>query len=456
MYRCTARRAVIPAFASALALFGVATWGCAERAQPPSAPANVVLITLDTTRVDRLGLYGHTRATSPTLDVLGTESQVFDNAYSTSSWTLPAHASLFTGMLPTSHGADKDPEGALVLSNAVVTPDTWKIYRANAPREDVPTLAELLKGAGYATGAVVGGPWMKRVFGLGRGFDYYDDENVVADGRPGSELTERARAWLRTQKTPFLLFLNYFDPHTPYTAPDTYLKKVLGKETFSKDATADEIRLLRYDAEIRFTDDQIGLLFFELRRLGLYDSSWIVVTADHGELFGEHDRSGHGITLDQEIVHVPLIVKPPLGVGKPGRRDEWVQLTDVMPLLLDALHLPLPASAQGSVPGKDRSHPIFAEVRLLPAESDAGGYRAIIEDGWKLISSSRGERALFDLAQDPRESRDLSKVDTERLTRMTAQLESFVAALPRAPPPGPARSLDPETVDALRGLGYVK
>jgi len=449
------RRVVRASLASALALFGVATLGCGERTQHPRAPANVVLITLDTTRPDHLGLYGHTRPTSPTLDMLGSESQVFDNAYSTSSWTLPAHASLFTGMLPTSHGGDKDPEGALVLSAEIEAPETWKIYRANAPRTDVPTLAEVLKGAGYATGAVVGGPWMKRVFGLGRGFDFYDDENIVADGRPANELTERARAWLRERKTPFFLFLNYFDPHTPYTAPDTYAKQVLGGATFSKNAPQDEIRLLLYDAEIRFTDDQISLLFLELHRLGLYDSSWIIVTADHGELFGEHERYGHGITLDQEVVRVPLIVKPPLGVATPGRRKEWVQLTDVMALVLDALGLPTPPSSQGSVPGK-RSDPILAEVRLLPAESDEAGYRAIIEDGWKLIASSRGENALFDLEQDPRESHDLSEIETERTARMIAQLEHLFAKLPRPPPPGPAPTLDPETIDALRGLGYVQ
>ena len=328
MLRRSARHTRCVLLASAFALAGIAITGCGERTPPPPrAPANVVLITLDTTRPDHLGVYGYERATSPTLDMLAAESQVFDNAYSTSSWTLPAHASLFTGMLPTSHGADKDPDGALVLSAAVETPESWKIYRANAPRDDVQTLAEVLKGAGYATGAVVGGPWMKRVFGLGRGFDSYDDENVVADGRAAGEVTERARTWLRAQKTPFFLFLNYFDPHTPYTAPTPYVKRVLGAEPFSRDASQDQKALLLYDAEIRYTDDQIALLFLELRRLGLYDSSWIVVTADHGELFGEHDRHGHGVTLDQEVVRIPLIVKPPLGVGTAGRRSEWSSST---------------------------------------------------------------------------------------------------------------------------------
>jgi arylsulfatase A-like enzyme len=437
----------------------VCTLACGSEGTSRGAhpPYNVVLITLDTTRADHLGLYGYRRATSPTLDRLGTESQVFDRAYSSSSWTLPAHASLFTSMLPTSHGADKSPDGALVLSDQVDAPESWKIYRANPPRSDVPMLAEVLARAGYATGAFVGGPWLKRVFGLSRGFATWDDEGVGADGRSGAEITYRARTWLGQQKRPFFLFLNYFDAHTPYRAPRSYAKLVLGNETFPRAATQSQVQTLLYDAEIRFADDQMGLLFGALRQLGLYDATWIVVTADHGELLGEHGREGHGLSLDQELVRVPLVVKPPAGLARPGRRQELVELTDVMPMLLDALGLPIPASAQGSVPGH-RTAPVVAEVHLLPAENDgeASEYRAIIEGNWKLVWKSDGASQLFDLARDPQEARDLALEDRDRVTRMSHELKQYVDSLPRPPRPGPERAVDPETAEALRHLGYVK
>lgn len=453
-----ARRAArAPIAALVLLLFSaiVSIGACNASAPPPSGPANVVLITLDTTRADRLGAYGYERPTSPTLDRLAAESEVYERAYSTSSWTLPAHASLFTGMLPTSHGADKDPGGSLVLSAAVDTPDSWKMYRASAPREDVPTLAELLQQAGYATGAVVGGPWMKRVFGLARGFAFYDDANVGADGRPGAEITASARAWLAEQQQPFFLFLNYFDPHTPYSAPPEYAKRVLGGEKLPSQPTQRQIQSLLYDAEILYTDDQLAQLFAELRRLGVWDSTWIVVTADHGELLGEHGRTGHGLTLDEPVVRVPLIVKAPADRARRGRRDAPVQITDVMPILLDGLALPIPPSVQGSLPGQ-RKDPLLAELDLLPAESEDGEYKALIDGDWKLLWSSRAGTRLYDVGDDPGETRDRSQTDAERTASMRARLDGFVAGLPRPPSGGPARTVDPETIEALRGLGYVE
>lgn len=447
--RALARALLLP---SSLALAS-----CSSEQAPVAPPArpNVLLVTLDTTRADRLGLHGYARPTSPVLDQLASESIVYDRAYSTSSWTLPAHASLFTGLVPPTHGARKDEKGELILTAEVAAPESWGIYRARAPREDVPTLAGVLGAAGWSTAAIVGGPWMKRAFGLGRDFAHYDDDDVDADGRRGSAITERARAWVRQAPRPFFLFLNYFDPHTPYEAPKAYLQRVLGGESFPRGLSPDAAQSLQYDAEIRYTDDQLGLLFGELRQLGVWDETWIIVTSDHGELLGEHGRVGHGLTLDEALVRIPLIVKPPRGAGRPGRVAEPVLLTDVMPMLLDALGLPIPPGVQGGVPGRTE-RPVFAEVNPLPAESEDGDQRAWIEGDWKLLWSHRDGARLFDVARDPGETRDLGPEEPERLAAMRERLERYVESLPRPTAQGPERVIDPETAEALRSLGYVE
>jgi len=441
-----------------LLVVALAVPGCRrdEPVQPVERP-NVLLVTLDTTRADHLGVYGYRRPTTPALDQLAKESQVYEHAYTTSSWTLPAHASLFTGLVPTVHGARKDPDGELILSAEVAVPESWNIYRARAPRDDVPTLAGLLGDAGWSTAGIVGGPWLKRAFGLGRGFAHWDDDDVGADGRRGSAVTERARAWLAQAPRPFFLFLNYFDPHTPYDAPPAYVRYVLGGETFPRNAGPDQKQALLYDAEIRYTDDQIGLLLGELRRLGLYDSTWVIVTSDHGELLGEHGRVGHGLTLDEVLVRVPLLVKPPRGVGRPGRVAAPIQLDDVMPMLLEALGLATPAGIQGVAPehARERSA-VFAEVNPLPAESEDGEYRAWIEGDWKLVWNSLGHHELYDLATDPGEDRNLASAEPARLAGMKDRLGRYVASLPPPPAAKPARNIDPETAKSLRSLGYVQ
>jgi arylsulfatase A-like enzyme len=442
-----------PARALLLAVLALAACG-ERRAGAPALRANVLLVTLDTTRADRLGLYGYPRPTSPNLDLLARESLVFERAYSTSSWTLPAHASLLTGMLPTSHGANKDPEGDLVLGDAITMPESWNFYRARGLRPDVPTLATLLGDAGWETGALVGGPWLKRVFGLGRGFAFYDDEGIdTVEGRRADEITRRAQAWLRERRGPWLLFLNYFDPHGPYRPPPRHARVMLAGEPPPRGMAR---QWALYDAEIRFVDEQLGLLFAEIRRLGAWDATWIVVTADHGELQGEHGRFGHGLTLSEEEVRVPLVVKPPAGHARPGRVAEPVSLADVVPLLLDGLGLAVPPSVQGRTPGA-RTDPLLAEVSQLPAEGDAGAFRALLDGRFKLVWNSRGHHALYDLERDPREERDLSAREPDRLEALRAQLDDYVSRLPRPEPTAAGeREVDATTREALRNLGYLE
>ncbi len=429
---------------------GCARWGRRDR-------PNIILITLDTTRRDRLGCYGADRPTSPNLDRLAEDSSIYTQAYSTSSWTLPAHASLFTGKLPTSHGARFDPEGPLRLTDAIGAEEDWGKYRARGLGEGERTLARILQEAGYVTGAVVAGPWMKRIFGLQSGFDEYDDFQILAvDGRPAAEVTRSASRWVeRVRGEKFFLFLNYFDPHGPYLPPlafrHAFLPEGVSPETSD---SLDTIRAL-YDAEILYMDHYIGKLLDRLRKWDLYDGAWILVIADHGELLGEHERMGHGRTLYQEELHVPLLVKHPGGERGPARIDVPVQITDILPMILERLHLPSPPEIQGMArPGPDR--PILAEVYPLPSVSALGSWRAIIDGGFKFIWNEKGDHLLFHLTEDPGETVNLVARQPDRAKRLASKLERTLAALPKPGPAGTERTLDEETGRALKSLGYLE
>jgi arylsulfatase A-like enzyme len=330
--------------------------GCGDDTPPapaprPPGPPNVLLVTLDTTRAGHLGAYRYDRDTSPNLDRLALEGRVYERAYSTCSWTLPAHASLFTGRFPSSHGATHDPAGSLILAEEV--PDQSPALRANPLDASLTTLAERLTAAGYRTGAVVAGPWLLRVFGLGRGFEHYDDAGADSSaGRRAQDVSDAALAWIeRHAAEPFFLFLNYFDPHSPYQDPDG-LDRMFEPRPGVPQAAGAERLPERYDGEIRYMDLHLGRVLDRLRELELYDVSWIVVTGDHGEMLGEHDLHGHGAGLWEQELRVPLIVKPPADRADPGRSRQPVQIVDVMPLILDQLGLEIPDQVQGrATPG---------------------------------------------------------------------------------------------------------
>ena len=397
---------------------------------------NVVLVTLDTTRRDRLGCYGYSRPTSPHLDAFAERSVVFERAVAASSWTLPSHASIFTGMFPSSHGADYDPEGPLRLTQAIEGPEEWAGYRASGLSPSETTLALLLREQGYQTGAVVGGPWMKRIFGLDRGFETYDDEDIGdVNGRLASEVSTAALEFLETTESPFFLFLNYFDPHGPYEAPAPFGGSFLGEEPSD-----------RYDEEILYMDHHFGRLLDGMKRNGIFDGSMILVTADHGELLGEHGKMGHGASLFEEEIHVPFLVKYPGDEVAPARSGEPVHHVDVLPLVLERLGL--------SPSGRSRQ-PLLAEVKPLAFMSPEGSWRALYLGRHKLLWNSLGNHALYDLAEDPGERNDLSRIDPPRTTEAIRLLDKVLSSLPPPGEPGPPTSLDEETLKALRNLGYV-
>lgn len=395
----------------------------------------MVLITLDTTRRDRLGCYGYSRETSPNLDALAARSVVFDRAVAASSWTLPSHASIFTGKLPSSHGADYDPEGPLRLTQAIEGPEEWAEYRASGLPPGETTLSLLLREQGYRTAAVVGGPWMKRVFGLDRGFETYDDEGIGdVNGRLASEVTASALEILQRTNGPFLLFLNYFDPHGPYEAPSPF------GGTFGMEPGD------RYDEEILYMDHHLGRFLEGMKADGLFDDSLILVTADHGELLGEHGKMGHGASLFEEEIRVPFLVKYPGDEVVPGRSREPVHHVDVLPMILERV---------GLSPGARGRQPLLAEVNPLAFMSPEGSWRALYLGRHKLLWNSLGNHALFDLESDPGERNDLSGGDPARVAEAIGVLEKVLSSLPPPGEPGPPAALDEETLKALRSLGYV-
>ena len=438
-----------------LVLLALAVTGCG--AGGPDGPSgaerpNVLLITLDTTRADHLGCYGYGLPTSPHLDRLAKESVVFENAISTASWTLPAHASLFTGKFTSSHGARYDPQGPLKLTSGIQGPPVWDEYRARGMSLEERTLAGLLREGGYATAAVVAGPWMKRVFGLDGGFDHYDDDQVHdVSGRLASEVTAAALSWLSLPRDgPFFLFLNYYDPHSPFGAPEPFTFEFIpeGRPRGFKKRNW----LALYDGEIRYVDEHLGELFDGLRRRGLWDDALIVVTADHGELFGEKGRWGHGEYLTQQELHVPLIVRYPRGEVAPGRRREPIQTVDILPLILDRVGLEPPAGIQGG-----HGHPVCAEAYPLELFSDdkAGDWRVLYDWPHKYVWNSKGAGGLYDVAGDPLEEVDLSASEEARAREMDLALHGYLESLP---PPGkaaPAGEVGPEVAEALRNLGYL-
>jgi len=416
---------------------------------------NILLITLDTTRADHLSCYGYTRATSPRIDALAAEGMVYDRCIATSSWTLPAHASLLTGRFPTSHGAIYDPNGAVVLAG--ILPGEWANYRVSALGDRIETLATVLKRHGYVTGGVVGGPWLKKPFGLGQGFDDYDDDEITnVNGRLAEQINRRALPWIeRMADRPFLLFLNYFDPHDPYLPPEEFRYRFLDTSKLIGGAKATPEQLLAlYDAEIHYTDHFLGQLVDHLKDLGVYDDTWIIITADHGELFGEHDLRGHGLTLYEEEVHIPLIMKFPKRWAKQGRSPDLIRLVDVMPIILDRLEIPLPSRVQGTAFGQSRGWAL-AETYPLSVLSKRGHYRAFYRGNFKYIWNSRGGHMLFDLDADPREQNNLYALQLERAADMRTAMDALMKALPRPTQTTVVTHVDPNTLRILRSLGYV-
>ena len=408
---------------------GVAWWWT----RPPRV--NLLIITLDTTRADRLGAWGGLAGLTPVLDDLAAKSVVFERAFAPVPITLPSHASLFTGLYPPEHG--------LRLNNGVA--------RLNS---ESPVLAEMLQRRGYRTGAFIGAFVLDKQFGLDRGFDYYDDNLDHGDGhsagdghnhkmRIGERVVDAALGWLRGRRQPFFCWVHLFDPHTPYSARE--------------ELYGEQYRDRPYDAGIAYVDAQVGRVLERLKKNGLDERTIVIVAGDHGESLSEHQERTHGYTIYDATVHVPLIMRL-AGVDRPVRRISTpVSLVDVLPTLAEALDLPLPSTCSGRtlLPA---CHGADLPVRGCYVESDhpfeeggAAPLRSVIVDNWKFIRSPQPE--LYDRLADPRELRNLAQdraAEVKQFDQTLRELESgFVLR------DAPTVVMSPHDKRKLVSLGYT-
>ncbi len=453
-------------------------------APPPAGAPNVLLVVLDTTRADHLSTYGYARETSPNLTALAKDALNFTQARSPAQWTVPGHASMFTGMYPSRHGAH-------YAGDWTSGPKIYGRKRVLPLPEDRTTLAEILRDRGYATGGFAANfANLDRGFGMAQGFGHYEDHpgllfrpvphvvRFVQRFRPAfckkpfrsaQEINAAALKWLGTAPPgrPFFVFLNYLEPHHWLAAPPydlwsrdlPHARQLALKGLFTHKVpvhlNAEEQAFIaaNYDGEVLAMDAALGELIATLKASDRYENTVIIVTADHGELLGEHEIVGHGGRMMYEgLLHIPMVVKLP-GRDRPrGDHPERVQLVDVLPTVLAALGLPVPDGVQGE-PVQRVTHEIVAEEHINPEFVAQFGdvynraLRVYYDGPYKLISTSRGDRFLYDLANDPQEDQNLAERDPKRVVEMEQRLETMMSHMdmPGASPmkiatgPGEAR-----------------
>jgi arylsulfatase A-like enzyme len=435
-----------------------------EKERPP----DIVLYLIDTLRSDHLGCYGYRRPTSPRIDAFAGEAALFERARAQASWTRPAVASIFTGRYPHSHGVHRDRD---------------------ALGETVPVLAELLRRRGYHTAAVVTNGVVGAQFGFARGFDAFEflpeDHRRSEVHRSAFEAGAAARRLLaaRPPGRPLFLYVHTTDPHAPYRPGREWLERIgvdvrdyeagnLERMTdrFERldakvdDATQRDIVAL-YDAEIALNDGAFGELFDTLREAGVLDRSWIALLSDHGEEFFEHGRWQHGLSLYEEQLRVPLIVRPPGGIPGGRRVSNLVGQVDLMPTLLEVAGVDSPEGVQGRsvlplITGRAGadfgSSGTFAELACHP---EFRWLSASVHSGFKLIRNHRYDeprlrRELYDLERDAGETTNLATTRPVFADYLRARQEASRLFSPasRAVEASPDRELE----ESLRALGYLR
>ncbi len=495
---CAARAAAVLIAVAAIAFAGIRAMSRGVPALPPLAShadpgrPNVVLVTMDTVRADHLSLYGYPQDTSPSLTEFARGATVYDEAISASDHTLASHASLFTGLPASWHGAH-----ILPVSQGRGRPLGTRCR----------TLAEMLSANGYRTiGVVANFSFLSPAFGMNRGFQAYDWRVPVNFDASGRLLRSGVRALLEPQTfrrdrdlrirrageitaesagllnrvvhepTPFFLFVNYLDAHALYLPPAPFSDRFRGRGRYTSLAEYEALEsavlggertitsaqqehlVSQYDGAVAYIDSNVGRLLSCLRDLGLYQNTLIVITSDHGETFGARGLIQHGVSVYQDQVHVPLIVKFP-GQVEPRVVLGTVSHLDVLSTVLRALGMRAPDVAQGVALQDEAS----AVRQVVVAESFSRGKefkgrldrveRALYEGNLKLVWSSRGRREIYDLASDPAEAHSEFRPDDPESRRLLARLDAWIGAIP--PYSADTFKLDEDTLKRLRSLGYM-
>lgn len=494
-----AATAIVTLVASGLPGQSVQTGPASQNLSPVAKGGPVILISLDTVRADHLSIHGYGRDTTPHLERLLEDSTLYTQAVSASDMTLGSHASIFTGQYPSWHGA------------YCRVPD-YGLGRPLAPRFE--TLAEILGRSGYRTfGVVANYGYLGHHMGLAQGFHYYDDSMPVrflarpngrhlragvrallaaAFGSSRADLPYRAADEINQQVLPlldrisreearFFLFVNYMDAHWPYRPPPPFDARYPGKIARLLETDADFIRLTheilggqraitlverrhlesQYDGAIAYLDLRVGEVLARLKQLKLYDQSLIIVTSDHGEAFGDRNLVEHGVSVYQDQVRVPLIIKFP-NTRRRQTNDGIVSGVDLLPTILDVVGVAPPNVVQGRSLFQQKNRLDRAVLSESFPDSELHGLsprfqrvqRALFAEGLKLIASTTGDRELYDVAHDQDETANLAVARTDVAVRLEASLIRWLQAVVQDP--GARESIDPGTLERLKALGYLR
>ena len=395
---------------------------------------NVVVITIDTLRADHLGCYGYKQIHTPNIDALAADGVRFERAYTPVPVTLPAHTAIFTGSYPMLSGIHD--------------------FSANKLNPQQPTLASVLKEHGYNTAAVIGSAVLDSRFGLNHGFDFYYDHfdfnrlletNLDEMERPGNVVADVALDWLdKNYQKKFFLWMHLYDPHYPYRPPAPYSQDYGSRP---------------YDGEIAFADAQVGRLLRFLKEKGLYQSTLIVLSGDHGESLGEHGEKTHGFFIYNATLQVPLIFRLPQG-KLTKQISAQVSLTDIMPTVLQILKVDTPSQVQGRnllplMDGKksNESGSLYAETFLPRLHFNWSELRGVETGNYHFIDAPKPE--LYDLSKDPGETQNLfpqkKAVGEEMQAKLAALIREYSAGQEMAQKTG----LDPALMERLKSLGYA-
>lgn len=418
-----------------LSLLGLVT--CAAHEERAPSRTNVVLVTVDTLRADRLGAYGNASGLTPNLDRLARSGVVFENASAAAPLTLPSHASILTGTYPLRHGV-RDNGGYHLAPESV-------------------TLAETLAARSYRTGAFVGAFVLDSRWGLDQGFERYfddfdfesfDDVSLGLVSRRGDEVVSEALAWMGGAKAgPFFAWLHLYDPHAPYEPPEPYRSRRAGE------------RYGLYDGEVVYVDELIGRLLDWLSRESLDEATVVVVMADHGEALEDHGELDHGFFIYDATMKVPFLIRAP-ALPKGVRVRAQVRSIDLMPTVLDLVGLPPEPSVQGT-----SLLPLaLGESKSLDLVAYGESHYPRLHYGWSELRSLRSEEfhfidapspELYDLRIDPGETRNLALERPDAVSELRGRLEDELERNPGALEVREPEALDDETREKLTALGYL-